>query len=827
MARLQTIPKAQKQQQRPKQKSVKFLALIFGVFLISIVSRYSQIYSVYHGNGKLQQGRSVPKSNSKSQRNRAKIGIAPDTEFHSKSDSDVESQETEPPTADEKVDVENTDPDLEEDRPANTTTTKRNSRRKRRNRNKDTDASAGLHNIKIKERKAPKTIDDFREEHLRIKQTFLERMQNVTGETREVVEARADHFFVDLERDPPPKGGDSDSWFVLHIGPPKTATTTIQCGLEKHSLRLAKTDGYHYMGGGCGVDRKEYFMPNGESTVLRRLIVWGLQGAKELSSPVEEFVARAKKIRQSGRSVVLSSELFGSQLVPGATTMKRTRKMLTTSSGFDPENVRIVLSYRHFVDWLPSYHYQKHLMNTVDKPWVINDPDDVRVTPFLQYADEYLSNWEAFQQKALNNSSYQIRKLEEQADDSNEVLDLPFALPKDRQSIHPSWWLYQLWSHYFPLKNQVQVYDMHSPMNSNRPRDDTVTNFICNMLPTANETCSRLMHLEDQKEQQRLIDEQHANGTDTTGTNNNDVGSLDVGAEDEAFDFEDPELYAKPSFLYHNRKKIKQGGNVTGEITIRTSSDHHAAILVEEMLIRGDIRPFDYARFNEAFFATYEGSFRDAEGKNDDEERVVHGDNEDDVQVEFGKPLHNGKKKAFFVKAAERLFDEHDVRPPNQKYFDCMPEDLEERFLNASLTFMDLIYKNTQMLSLAAEASSATSGSAPETIKEERFEHARIQHARIFEQNKAKGKYCDISLDKIKKEIPSMFKELVSYSFKPKFRKFSYDELPDNMRLHVESLNITSKEWDQIGNSLGQRPLQKLWNRGGPRQKEAIFALYL
>jgi hypothetical protein len=39
-------------------------------------------------------------------------------------------------------------------------------------------------------------------------------------------------------------------------GPPKTATTHIQCGLEKYSFRLAKEDKYHYLGGGCGVSEQ-------------------------------------------------------------------------------------------------------------------------------------------------------------------------------------------------------------------------------------------------------------------------------------------------------------------------------------------------------------------------------------------------------------------------------------------------------------------------------------------------------------------------------------------------------------------------------------------
>ena len=43
--------------------------------------------------------------------------------------------------------------------------------------------------------------------------------------------------------------------------------------MEKYALRLALQDQYHFIGGGCGIADQEYYMPNGEETVLRRLVI--------------------------------------------------------------------------------------------------------------------------------------------------------------------------------------------------------------------------------------------------------------------------------------------------------------------------------------------------------------------------------------------------------------------------------------------------------------------------------------------------------------------------------------------------------------------------
>jgi len=49
-------------------------------------------------------------------------------------------------------------------------------------------------------------------------------------------------------------GGDDDTrpWMIIHVGPPKTATTTIQAGLAKYAKMLAKDDDFYFLGHTAG-----------------------------------------------------------------------------------------------------------------------------------------------------------------------------------------------------------------------------------------------------------------------------------------------------------------------------------------------------------------------------------------------------------------------------------------------------------------------------------------------------------------------------------------------------------------------------------------------
>ena len=674
----------------------------------------------------------------------------------------------------------------------------------------------------------------FLVKHQQIKNDFVDKQvvrtmrKTTTAVSHEqataIATTTAKQLFVDLDLDPNPKNSNADDpWFVLHIGPPKTATTSIQCGLERHALRLAKTDGYHYLGGGCGKPMTAYYMPNGEAIISRLYVISQLNVKRKQGKHVAELIARSRYLRQKGRSVILSSELFQSKLSSTPMTMNKLSRTLmsqATGAGFSPEKVRIVLAYRHFVDWLPSYYFQKHSMKWRKGGETIG---------ILQYIDNYLSKWEDHERflanneeriKAENKLHQGIEPEQEQdqdpeqepskedddeEDDDNEDIDIVTAveeegtllgglLPRDRFSIHPAWWAYQLWSSYFPLPNQVLVYDLHSSMNSNRPNDDTVTNFVCNMLPDASRTCSKLMQLEDE----RQIEEQpqlHSNGT--VATKRKQLSGGGGNATETEPDYDNIHLHSSRSWLYPSRNSKVMGGGTNA----RASADLfnlHAVRIVQELLTTGDINGFDFSGYGPSFFQTAR-SF-----------------------IEIQPTVHKGYTRDGLNRRMQQLLDEYNVTAPDERYFDCMSKDLEDRLLKASLTFLNLIYRKTEMLSLAATVSiSSGETHSIEDDKEKRFSQALADHARLFEKNKAAGKFCEINPLKLFKALPKLKEIMTALTHKPVFRK--HKALPEYVMPHVYTLGLQKKkDWDKIAN----RPPEYLWKiMSSPDEKAAAFYL--
>ena len=146
--------------------------------------------------------------------------------------------------------------------------------------------------------------------------------------------------------------------------------------------------------------------------------------------------------------------------------------------------------------------------------------------------------------------------------------------------------------------------------------------------------------------------------------------------------------------------------------------------------------------------------------------------------------------------------------------------------MEASLAFMDLVYKHTPMLEQATEASARHPNAAAAATgdeKELRWNQARAEHTRLFEKNRAKGKYCDINPDKVFSEHPELRAALSALSFKPSYRFFLFLELPEAMRANVVSLGITRQKWNLHKPNF---PLRKsLWKNLASDEKAAAFAL--
>ena len=188
---------------------------------------------------------------------------------------------------------------------------------------------------------------------------------------------------------------------------------------------------------------------------------------------------------------------------------------------------------------------------------------------------------------------------------------------------------------------------------------------------------------------------------------------------------------------------------------------------------------------------------------------------------------HHGYDKQGLTEIAEQLFDEYKIKAPDERYFDCMSKSLEERLLKASLTFVDLMYKHTDMLKMSAQASelqTENSNNLSEEVLEQhrevRYQQALDEHARLFEKNKARGKYCDVSPAKVFKEIPHLYERLTSLSYKPNFRKFKEMYLPDRELEILPDLGLEGNYDRGKGRTYG-------WENLTPKEKAAVFHLNL
>jgi len=230
------------------------------------------------------------------------------------------------------------------------------------------------------------------------------------------------------------------------------------------------------------------------------------------------------------------------------------------------------------------------------------------------------------------------------------------------------------------------------------------------------------------------------------------------------------------------------------------------------------IRDFDYTKYGEEYF-------RDPSAPS-----------------EFSH--HRGYSMAELLKLVEDMLAEEGIWPeaknPNKspgdpplsdKYFDCIDQALEARLLEASETFMDLMYKHTPMLSFATAASMQQHGSnhneqdlekAIEEEKLQRMKQAKVEHQRLFEKNKAKGKYCDINSTKVFKNKPKILEVLKNVYYKPNYRRFDWKGLTDELKEQAKILNMKRDCWDGKKRNTVR---YKRWKELRGDQRAAAFVL--
>lgn len=238
----------------------------------------------------------------------------------------------------------------------------------------------------------------------------------------------------------------SKPYFVLHVGPPKTATTSIQCVLDALSAELAEKDSYYFVGKGC--PKANNTMANGESGIPGHLLMMGLIDANPHSRGFEKLKERMEHHLALGNHMIFSLEAMSNHLEDRPETWDLFLSL------FEGWNVRIVVAYRHYFDWIRSMYYQQHIGRRYREQWP--HQKGLMHPSFQDFLIYHLKRWE-------------------DGDPSND---------SHSWGQHLSLYAVQYFGKHF---RDVQVFDLHQ-------EGEVPTNFVCQMLPRANNMCHRLQN---------------------------------------------------------------------------------------------------------------------------------------------------------------------------------------------------------------------------------------------------------------------------------------------------------------------------------------------
>jgi hypothetical protein len=140
--------------------------------------------------------------------------------------------------------------------------------------------------------------------------------------------------------------------FFLHVGPHKTATTSIQCALYQYREELKRNDSILFLG---KVDEKFCSFPGkGKITQDHRI-----RKIDECAGDTDEcwpkLTSEWEEHRRNGFDMVLSKEGISDLMsLKHSNTRERERFWQAMKQALVGWNVTVVLTYRRFFEWLPS-----------------------------------------------------------------------------------------------------------------------------------------------------------------------------------------------------------------------------------------------------------------------------------------------------------------------------------------------------------------------------------------------------------------------------------------------------------------------------------------
>ena len=220
---------------------------------------------------------------------------------------------------------------------------------------------------------------------------------------------------------------------IIHIGPRKCATTNIQYVLGHETTRnLLEQDNFVYLGKGAGLKTGVHALQKKMGIYIRDCLWKPRKCTNETTNLWMEFVQSIQTLRKNGQNIIVSDEAIPHVVI-------RSQDMQQMMDAFDGYNIRIIMAYRRYYEWIISEYNQQYKESYTHI-----------IQPFV--------TWYRQQQQQV----------------PSKLRSEVYAPPNK-----------ELMERYRPYVDEVRVFNMHDGLGN----QDLIERFVCQMIPEATITC--------------------------------------------------------------------------------------------------------------------------------------------------------------------------------------------------------------------------------------------------------------------------------------------------------------------------------------------------
>eukprot|EP00986_Skeletonema_menzelii_P015796 scaffold12700_cov142-Skeletonema_menzelii.AAC.6 len=263
--------------------------------------------------------------------------------------------------------------------------------------------------------------------------------------------------------------------FVLHIGPHKTATSTIQCDLTRYRKELYESASVAFMGRIYSSCFKRRY---NEYTFNPRLLIDSCfkNGNCKAKDAWKSLESQLQYLSAHNKHVILSDEAFARMHVTSRNQEDNRKMLFDLINKYYPGRMRVVVVYRRYYEW------QLSLWNQFNKPFFNGNGDT------SGYKESY-RKWPSEGGKRCQTFQSFLEELLDPENARHCPSDKEYRNRAEASHVHAAQYFRGLWSNH---SSEVQVLNLHKMNVPTDNGEDVTSRFLQSTLtPLAAETYIR------------------------------------------------------------------------------------------------------------------------------------------------------------------------------------------------------------------------------------------------------------------------------------------------------------------------------------------------